>query len=81
MRQYRNGLIYTALYLVFGGAWLAVSVWRLLAWPLILAGSLTVAVVAQVGEWAITWRLDRPKRSARRRAHARPTTTTRRNTA
>ncbi|MFD7995453.1 hypothetical protein, partial [Streptomyces mexicanus] len=62
----------TALYLTFGGAWLAVSVWRLLAWPLILAGSLAVAVVAQVGEWAITRHLDRPKRSARRRAHARP---------
>ena len=76
MHTYRNGLIYTGLYLVFGGAWLAVSVWRLLAWPLILAGSLVVAVVAQAGECAITWHLDRPRR-ARRRAHARTQPTTR----
>jgi hypothetical protein len=76
MRKYRNGLIYTGLFITFGGAWIAVSVWRLFAWPLILAGSFTVAVIAQCGEWALTRRLDRPVR-VRRRAHARPQPSTR----
>ena len=76
MNRYRNGLIYTALYVTFGGAWLAVSVWRLLAWPLILAGSLVVAALVDIGTWAIAWRLDRPRRD-QRRAHARTQPTTR----
>lgn len=71
MSKYRNGLIYTGLFIALGSAWIAFSVWRLLAWWLIMLGSLGVAVVAQCGEWAIALRLDR-RRRPRRRAHARP---------
>lgn len=76
MDRYRNGLIYTALFITLGGAWVAVCVWRLLAWWLITAGSLLVAAVAQAGELALTGRLHLHRRP-RRRAHARPNPTTR----
>jgi hypothetical protein len=68
--RYRNGLIYTALFLTFGSCWIAFCIWRLLAWWLITLGSLGVAAIAQTGELLITWHLDRHRRS-RRRAHAR----------
>jgi uncharacterized BrkB/YihY/UPF0761 family membrane protein len=73
VHRYRNALIYIALYSVFGGAWLFVSAWRLLAWPLALAGGFVVAVIAECGEWAITRLLDRPRPARdQRRTHARP---------
>lgn len=77
--MYRNGLIYTAIFITLGSAWVAVCVWRVLAWWLITVGSLCIAGVAQVGEWVIVGRLERPKRT-HRRAHARTVPTTRKDT-
>lgn len=70
MRKHRNTLIYTGIFLTFGSAWFAVTVWKVLAWPLIYAGAIAVAAVAQCGQSLISRRLDRPGRG-RRRAHAR----------
>lgn len=76
MSRYRNGLIYLALLLIFGGAWIAFCAWRLLAWWLITIGSLVVSAIAQAGELALTGRLHLHRRP-RRRAHARSHTTSR----
>ena len=69
MNKHRGLLIYTGLLVTLGGAWIAASIHYRLPWWWILAGSLTVAAIAQVGEWAVL-RNRRPARR-RRRAHAR----------
>ncbi|NUQ95810.1 MAG: hypothetical protein HOY79_04375 [Streptomyces sp.] len=70
--RYRGGLIYTAIFITLGTAWIGVTICRHLVWWMVIIGSLLIAGCAQVGERTVCRRLDRRARRARRRAHARP---------